>query len=314
MDHSPQAFRRGSIVIGLLALLLLSLFGWGDLRTSAGSETTSSYLPIIVNHSANMTETPIVEVTATATATQSPSATATTTATATATPSTTPTATATATPSATPTATATETPVASCSSKYPISLISSLLDYNNFNPPSDPAELPYFGLYSDETYSNKTQRRIYLAEGVSAGFNFARWRADTSPDSVTALVASLSGAGNIAQGFDEAPWPSGTALGAAPLGYPARPGKLFGNDGDWIYGSNASINNDVALALEYHIVNRTLMTLPISDGSAGAGSNVTYHTQRLGDFLLRGHGNQPGKGWYLDLVFINGYSITPECG
>jgi hypothetical protein len=183
---------------------------------------------------------------------------------------------------------------------------------NDFNPPSDPAELPYFGLYSDATYTTKTQRRIYLAGIGSAGFSFARWRADTPPDNALALIASLSGAGNIAQGFDEAPWPSGTALGAQPIGYPLHPGYLHSSDSDWIYGSNASINNDVLTALQYHVDNKTLMTLPINDAIDGAGSNFAYHTQRLGDFLLSGYGNQPGKGWYLDLVSI-GYSTAPQC-
>jgi hypothetical protein len=288
MQHPSKALWRKWIAIGLVALFLLSSFGWILPRTRADSETPSSYLPAVMQHLANYTEIPTSNATATATITS--------------------TATTTATPTAT--ATATGTPLASCSNRYPIILASSLLDLNDFNPPSDPAELPYFGLYSDATYTNKSQRRIYLTGGFSDGFSFVRWRADTAPDSVTALVASLSGAGNIAQGFDEAPWPS--SLGAMPPGYPLRPGYLHSSDSDWIYGSNASINNDVLTALQYHFDNKTLMTLPINDAINGAGSNFTYHVQRLGDFLLRGYGNQPGKGRYLDLVSI-GYSTAPQC-
>jgi hypothetical protein len=184
-----------------------------------------------------------------------------------------PTTTATATTRVTPTATATRTPLASCSSTYPISLASGLLDFNNFKPPLAPAEQPYFGNYSDAAYSNKTQRRIYLRI-VPPGFSFACWRASTALDSVSARVASLSGAGNIAQGFDEAPWPAGTAFGTQPASYPAHPGQLEADDGDWVYGSNASVSNDALAAFQYHIDNRTLMTLPISDGIVESGSNL----------------------------------------
>jgi hypothetical protein len=201
--------------------------------------------------------------------------------------------------------------VASCSSIYPISLASSLLDDDNFKPPSDPNEMPYFGLYNDSTYTNKTQRRIYLSSIGSIGFHFARWRASTPPDSMSALVASLSGAGNIAQGFDEAPWPGGTTLGPAPIGYPFHPRQLNASDGDWIYGSNTSISSDLLTALQYHIDNKTLMTLPINDGIVSSGSNLSSHVERLGDFLLRGYGN-PGSTFYLDLVSI-GNSTAPQC-
>jgi len=125
-------------------------------------------------------------------------------------------------------------------------------------------------------------------------------------------VASLSGAGNIVQGFQEAPWPAGTAIGSPPNGYPLHPGQLNSIDGDWIYGSSASISNDLLTALQYHVDNKTLMTFPIGDGIAGSGSNFEHHVQRLGDFLLRGYGNQAGKGWYLDLVSV-GYSSAPQC-
>jgi hypothetical protein len=293
MAHSTKAFTRGSIVIGLLALPLLSLFGWNAPPTSADSESTS-YLPLIVYHSAHLTETPTAETTATATQSSPTTAPAT------------PTATATSTPAATTTATG--TPVANCSRIYPITLASSLLDNDNFRPPSDPQDAPYFGVYNSPTYGSKTWRRIYLTD---LGFRFVRWRADT-PDSVQALVASLSGTGNIAQGFQEAPWPSGTAFGTQPASYPAHPGQLNASDGDWIYGSNASISSDVLAALQYHIDNTTLMALPISDGIVGSGANVTDHVERLGDFLLFGYGNQGGE-WYLDLVSI-GNSTAPQCG
>jgi hypothetical protein len=67
VDYSAKALRRGSIMIGMFVLFLLSLFGWSAPHTSAGSEMTSSYMPVIVKHSPDLTETPSFEVTATAT-------------------------------------------------------------------------------------------------------------------------------------------------------------------------------------------------------------------------------------------------------
>jgi len=205
--------------------------------------------------------------------------------------------------------TPTGTPVVSCRSRYPITLDLRLFDNDNFKPPTESDELQYFLLYSDATYTNKTQRRIYGATYLP-GFGFAHWRADTPPDSVSALAASLSGTGNIAQGFDEAAWPAGVP--GNPAGYPIRPTSLGANDSDWIYGSTANMSSDVLTALEAHVINKTLLTFPIYDQIAGSGSNLSYHITSLGDFLLRGYGNQQGKGWYLDLVYI-GYSSAPQC-
>jgi hypothetical protein len=296
--HSDTS-RQRALSIAFAGLLLVGLLAWSTPSSRADSQARA-YLPAILQQLITYTQVPTSHAiaTATTTATVTPSATATTTASMT------------VTPSATPTMTPTGTPVASCNNKYPITIDVNLLDNNSFIPPTDPDELPYFGLYSDTTYTNKTQRRIYLAAANTAGFRFARWRADTPPDNVAALAASLSGTGNIAQGFDEAPWPVGTP--GKPIGYPLRPASLGANDGDWIYGSTASISSDVLTALEAHVSNKTLLTFPVNDQIAGSGSNLSYHVATLGDFLLRGYGNQAGKGWYLDLVYI-GYSSAPQC-
>ena len=193
--------------------------------------------------------------------------------------------------------------------EYPITLDLTLFDNDKFKPPTDPEELQYFLLYSDTTYTNKTQRRIYQTTYLDR-FGFARWRADTPTDSVPALVASLSGTGNIAQGFDEAPWPVGVP--GKPSAYPIRPTILGANDSDWIYGSTANMSSDVLTALEAHVINKTLLTFPIYDQISQAGSNLSYHVTSLGDFLLRSYGTEPVKGRYLDLVYI-GSSTAPQC-
>lgn len=307
MNHS-SAPKRARLLIALVALLFVALLVWAAPRTRADSQA-SAYLPAVLH-----LDNPAQVADSTATSTTRPTRTAP--ATATSTSAATPTPTATATPTATPTATATPTPSATpqfqanCDYMYPVVVTNSLMDLDGFSPPTDPAELPYYGLYSDATYTNKTQRRVYLAQASLPGFGFARWRASTAADSVAALVASLSGTGDFKQGFDEAPWPTGTWLGSKPAGYPLRPGQLGTNDGDWIYSSSTSLSSDVLAALQYHVDNRTLMTFPIIDGTAGQGNNAIYHVNRLGHFLLRGYGAQSGKGWYFDLVYIDGAMPT----
>ena len=117
------------------------------------------------------------------------------------------------------------------------------------------------------------------------------------------MIASLSGDGNIDEGFEEAPWPEGTSLGTQPNGYPLHPGQLYSTDGDWIY-TTSGVASDLEPALQDHIVNKRVLTLPTIDAEYGAGVNRFYHVQRLGNFLLRGYGYEPNKGRYLDLVYI----------
>jgi hypothetical protein len=296
MKHSSDP-KRARLLIALAAVLCVSLLAWSVPRTRAGSQA-SAYLPAILRLDESA-QIPDLTATALASSTTLPTRTAPETPTPTQTTTPTPTST------ATPTPTATQELPQNCPNTYPIAVDAQLLDHDHFLPPQDPNEQAYYGIYNDEIYSNKSQRRVYQAQLNLPGFGFARWRASTPPDSATALAASLSGTGNISQGFDEAPWPTGTWLGPKQSSYPLRPHQLGPNDGDWIYGSGASISSDIIATFQYHIDHRTLMTLPIVDGIAGQGSNKSYHVSRLGHFLLRGYGTQAGKGWYLDLVYID---------
>ena len=192
---------------------------------------------------------------------------------------------------------------------YPIAVSSSFLDNDHFKAPSDPDELNYYGLYSDANYQEKFQRRIYqsAAVGTSGGFGYVRWTSDNNSGSQTYTSEGLTGDGNMDMGFDEAPWPAGSAIGSAPDGYPIRPGALNGNDSDWIY-ANTGVMNGLEPELQKLIDDRTLMRLPIIDAEAGTGANAEYHVQRMGTFILRGYGNVPSKGKYFDFVFVGDVS------
>jgi len=155
------------------------------------------------------------------------------------------------------------------------------------------------GYYSDEIYQNKTWKTVFIVDPryPNGGFNWLRWRAE--PTNVISLTASLTGTGNLGEGFDEAPWPA--FIQPAPAGYPLWPRQL--NPGDWVY-LDTGVDNDSGLraALDYHIAHRTLMTLPIYDADSGSGLTGSRHVARPGAFLLIGY-NLNGSG-YLNLVYI----------
>jgi len=197
---------------------------------------------------------------------------------------------------------------------YPIMIQSSYLDDTRFKPPTDPDEANHYALYSDETYKKVYQRRIYekTAVSTSGGFGYARWLGATSQGSNNDTRDMFTTDGNLDTGFEEAPWPTGTALGAMPTGYPFRPGQLGPNDGDWIYG-NSGVSNGVDPQLQELITNRTRLILPIINGESGSGNNAIFHVQRLGGFILRGYGNEPSMGKYFDLIYVGDVGAV-ACG
>jgi hypothetical protein len=289
MSHSTEVTRRGLLAIGLLALLLVSLFGWNAPRTRADSKARS-YLPAIMRHLTNDTTTPTSNAlpTSTAMATLDPTATAT------------------VTPSST--ATATMIPARNCNGVYPIRIDAQLLGLDGFLPPSDSSEWPFYVSYSDEIYINKMQRRLYLSITGESSFGFLRWRSSLESGNALALTSALTGTGTLEEGFDEVvPWPDPNS--AAPSGYPLAPHRLTASD--WLYeATNGSISADMQAALAYHIAHRTVMVLPIVDRRVTTGMNAFAHMNRFGNFLLRGSGG--GGNPYLDLVYV-GEPNPPPC-
>ncbi len=184
---------------------------------------------------------------------------------------------------------------------YPITVRDSMLGPDGFINPD--------GYYSDETYQNKTWKRISLHDQIqnpSGGFAWLRW-SDAAGDqqrgaTARATVAMMTSPGNIAGGFDEATWPSSNSLNLPkPFGYPLQPGQL--SPGDWAYANLGVVGSSaLRIQLDYHKAYRTHMTLPIFDASAGGGNGTTYHISRPGTFLLLGY--SVSNPMYLDLVYI----------
>jgi hypothetical protein len=270
---------RRLLVPALAALILVGavLAVRAPISRSAAQAGTPpiAFLPLIARDGPSATPS----VTATSTATATP----------TRTPTTIPTS------SATPSTTATRVPA--CNSVYPIGILASLINDNGFVPPTDPAEMPYYGIYSDGTYTNKTQRRLIL-HTVAGDFRFLEWQYAST---ITTFSAALTGTGTLYQGFDEVvPWPDPNT--PAPAGYPLYPHQL--TTGDWVSGQAGSVDSaGVRAALNDHIIHRTVMALPIYDNIAGSGVNTSMHFARLGTFLLRGYATG-GAEPYLDLVYL----------
>jgi len=182
------------------------------------------------------------------------------------------------------------------SSVYPVTVRDDLLSESGFVSPD--------GYYSDETYHNKTWKRLIFAGPTkpNGGFSFLRWRAEPAGGTTISFTASLTGTGNLAAGFNEAPWPSNSSLPPILNGYPLWPARL--SIGDWAYDFSGVANTaSVRAALDYHIVKKTLWILPIHDSADGSGSSRVYHVVRPGAFLLRGY-NLTGSV-YFDLVYID---------
>jgi hypothetical protein len=281
--------------LALLVLILLGILAWQPSAPRAASaDATPVFLPRVMREG--------LPPTSTATATNTPSVTQTSPATATV--SVTPNATSTATATATPT----EMPV-TCfptSGTYPIAVRDTLLYADGFVNPD--------GYYSDETYQNKTWKRVpeYVPPThPNGGFSWLRWRAQDN-STVVVLTAMLTGTGNLSQGFNEAPWPNNPNFPPKPNGYPLYPGQL--NNGDWVYNFSGVFNgSSVAAALDYHIANKPPMVLPIQDLAAiSGGVNSNYHVARPGAFLLIGY-RLSGPA-YLDLVYIEEPATLPCTG
>jgi len=258
--HQPPSHTR---LLRTAVILLGSLHGWRTPELHGASEaepTPLAYLPLIARAGPTATTTLVptrTPIFPTPTATETP----------------------------TIAATPTETPPQTCSPVYPIAIGFLLLDQSGFVPPTDPAELPYYGIYNDATYTNKTQRRVYRSNDSLTGYTILNWTGDPS-DSPVVFAAAITGTGTLAQGFNEViPWPDPNST--APAGYPLLPGQL--SPGDWIAESTGTIGTaDVTAALNYHIDHKTVMSLPIVDRSVGTGQYGALHFNRMGQFLLRG--------------------------
>ena len=278
-DHRAQVYYRFfvSVFLTLTVLGLIIALGVPESHSAAPTSATPyAYLPLVANAGTT------VATTSTRTPTTIPGSTNTPTIINTPTSTTTPT-----------------TQTAPCNSVYPIAIDASLLDANGFVPPTNPAELPYYGLYSDGIYTNKTQRRLYRYDafgGPRLDYLFLAWQAEDT--NLTSYSAALTGTGTLYQGFDEVvPWPD--ANSPAPAGYPLYPHQL--TEGDWlmVFVSNGA-DRRVLAALDNHIIHRTVLALPIYDKIVANGAAESVHFVRLGTFLLRGYdfGIEPS----LDLV------------
>jgi hypothetical protein len=196
---------------------------------------------------------------------------------------------------------------------YPIAVPNSMftdsgLDFNNPD-----GTLP---ATRGDSWAGRPYKRMYRSDDTpSGGFSWLRW-GETSGggNSQVALAESLTGYGNIADSFQEAPQPGLNLVPPDdPETYPHQPGQI--NALDWVWQNTGNtVSNAVVNAIDYHKVNKTVMILPIWDYHAEGGANGRFRVVRLAsfgilDYGLRGQGNDT----YFDLVYLGDDATYTAC-
>lgn len=176
---------------------------------------------------------------------------------------------------------------------YPIAIKNSDLDANGWVEWDGVKN----GTYSDSNIQNKTMRRIYLNEDnkSSERFSLLQWSASNNG------IDAFQDAGTLGRDFEEVtPWPDTNTT--APANYPLAPKQV--TLGDWIQGnSNGGVNwASVRAALDQQRAAKTVLTLPIYDGTVESGSTSAFHLARLGQFYVHSVGGANDK--YIELVYI----------
>jgi hypothetical protein len=201
---------------------------------------------------------------------------------------------------------------------YPIAVQNSDLGPNGFVRPTgnltDAQVKEIWGKYADELFvTPRDWRRVTLKPngGESGTFSFVRWKQAGDGDA-GALAQSLSGDGNVENGYQERPdWPRPDLT---PIkNYPLGPNQM--TIGDWVYGNAYAgwSNGDAVMnALRDHMQNRTVMVLPIVDKPAGGGSDTAFQIVRLGTFYINSQKQGVSSGGVpsLDLVYLGDANET----
>ncbi|HYF62890.1 MAG TPA: vWA domain-containing protein, partial [Herpetosiphonaceae bacterium] len=239
-----------------------------------------------------------------------PTAVATSTATSTSTATASSTATSTATAISTSTATGTAIPGSCIDYVYPIMLGKVYLESNQ---PAwyKPVTLASLGLGADaenaqipslNTINSSSPRfRIYRESpnqlGIAGRFYWTRWNGHESTGSTNQLAASLTGAGNLGQGFNEANPPA-----ADPGAFPRFNGVL--EVGDWLAVDTGSVSsNDISAALNSHIVNKTRMIMPVYNLIDGVSTLTKLRTDRFVEVRLLDYALGISNPW-LELALV----------
>jgi hypothetical protein len=117
---------------------------------------------------------------------------------------------------------------------------------------------------------------------IFGGFSLVRWNGDEASGSPLDLTNALSGTGTLGLGFREKTPP--------PAGYTNGPNPGVLEAGDWVAVQAGLVANPSA-AFDGHIVNKTLMTLPVYDLASGAANNpeTSFHIARFVQVRLIGY-------------------------
>jgi len=155
-------------------------------------------------------------------------------------------------------------------------------------------------LPNNRTRANTSVFRVMAKEeNIPGNFNFTHWMGDTSnAGSSNALAPSLTGVGNLANGFKEM---------TPPESDPGAIAKVNGimEVGDWLpANTGVSPSQDIKAALNEHIANKDFLILPVHDLVNGSGSSPDsgYRISRFVQVRLIGYDLDNGK--YFDFALL----------
>ena len=142
--------------------------------------------------------------------------------------------------------------------------------------------------------------------GISGNFGWTRWSGGVQNGSQAALAASLTGAGNLGNGFTERTPPAND-----PAAVPLLNNSL--EAGDWIATDTGTVNSsDVVAALNAHKTQKTLMILPVHDIVEGSGNSPDsrYHVIRFAKVRLLNY--DLGPNGFFEFALVQDKALCSE--
>jgi hypothetical protein len=160
------------------------------------------------------------------------------------------------------------------------------------SPLAEDAEIPSMNTTNPNSPRFRVMRNPNTV-GIPGNFSWTRWNGNVQQGSQQDLAVSLTGSGNLADGFAESNPPPDDSAALRLMN-----GRM--EVGDWLASDTGNVSSqDVRAALNAHIAQKTFMILPIHDRVFGQGNSGDsgYHIERFVKVRLLNYDLGP-NGWF----------------